>query len=833
MSRINVDVSVKLPDEKEKKKDPNWPNILEDEEGLISQAIFKLYDGATTATWRRLRKDVRWRGTGGWAPDEFYLANDIIIESGSLYVASVNHTAQADEEPGVGENWGSRWKLLAETAVYDATGWVDSRSYPINTVILDDDDTCWISVVTHTSESGVNDPGLWQDSEFLFDTDVAQVATKTYEYEHPGLPDEDFPTWSCTSDFDTNEWIYTLFSNSMSHDVDALANEWDSTNELRFLRKPIGIVTDRDGSYRWTMSGEQNIRIRLIREFEADPKCDVSPDLLLDDEKVGGVTIKEGTPGDIPSQYKYRGLGKFHIKLDEIGTRSFAQYLNKHPVNGTEYAWDWIEPPGFYWCPFDTSDTTNFKVTTEPSYDADAVTFPIISVIGTKRIELFLIPRTWAYYCRNWQVKYTFGGTVYCYDTTSPPPPDRDEFMVSNVLKKTTHAFHIGTWFDRWPNTFSLGTVCDDEGELVFDPAGGTYPLAFASQLPEGDSAKASMIEHLEAAGLDTDDLISGLNNMHVLLYMGGIIGAEDDDDGLITVNHGGWITHPEFPELYYDYKTPLIWSRANFKMFETTPACVRGPEPWQSILCQLDEYMGYPTKQMCHCIGPSTDVWTPIWTKVQESNFYEKYGISGNSLLGGYDQTPDDNVPYGVGLVPSVAENLVGIVKIASTLYYIWRVTNEELTLHSRLDTDAPPDRNYGFESSMEVDWAAREAIENGAAFYMRCYPTIYAPGSPYETQREEQQPIPMSPFNVTNGREITGAFRPQPTIDDEGHVAYSGETSGQEYSFAASIFVLGGRERYLKTVEEIDGWVVKGRVWRHGERPCDGWAASLRNQR
>lgn len=801
---------------------------------MISRVVFSLYDACTVTKWKKLREDVRWRST--WSSGEFYLQGDLVVQSGSLYVATSNHTAQDDEEPGSGESWTSKWRLLAETATYDATGWVDKHAYTVNYFIIDDDDTAWLCVESHTSKAGVNEPGLYEDDTFLSGGDVSLTATKTYTYEHPGLPADEYPTWACTHDFQTNEWLYNLYCNTFPLTGEDIATAWDETNELRFLRKPLGFVQTRDSDLRWTMSGQQNIRVQLKRAVDEDPpRADVSKDLLEDGETKGSVSIADGTTNEIAGQVQARGLGKFHLKVSEVGTRSFAQYIDKEPGTGMTSGWDWLEPEGIFWCPFDTSDTTNFKVTKEPSYDADAVTTPIISVIGNRRIDLMLVPRTWAYYCRNWQRKRTWGGTVYCYDTTSPPPPDRVEWTVTNVLRKTQFAYHIGLWYDRWPNTFKLDTPCSEDGEFYYDDEGSSYPLYYDLMNTEGDLSKDSMTEDIGAAAQETEEEpISGFNGTHCLLYIGGE-GVEDtDENGLITVNHGGWIQVEDFPSTWYDFETPLLWSRANFKMVATTyRACPRGPEWWQDIICQLDEYGGYPAKERCHCITPTTDVWTPIWTKVEESDFYDKYGIGGNSLLSGYDDVPTDNIPYGVGLVAQPAESLVAVIKIGSEAYYVWRVTKETMFLNCRQDV-AIPDRPYGFEPSTEVDFADMQALGNGAGFWPLLQPDIYIPTAPpYVLDKEMKTPITMSPFNVINGREITGALRPQPSIDDDGHLPYSSITTGEQYTFPTSIFVLGGRERYLKAVEEIDEWIVYGRVWRHYGYPCDGWEASTRNQR
>ena len=55
---------------------------------------------------------------GAWTIATNYVAGDIVIHNGVIYVATADHTSDADTEPGVGVDWETVWEPLFETAVY-------------------------------------------------------------------------------------------------------------------------------------------------------------------------------------------------------------------------------------------------------------------------------------------------------------------------------------------------------------------------------------------------------------------------------------------------------------------------------------------------------------------------------------------------------------------------------------------------------------------------------------------------------------------------------------------------------------------------------------------
>lgn len=91
--------------------------------------------------------------TPAWAIGRSYKAGDVLYHNGVLYQAQIDHIAAADNEPGVGINWGTYWDLIEGTSGYawtsgmgttglssdDSTGKVVTRYYTDPDVFEDRD----------------------------------------------------------------------------------------------------------------------------------------------------------------------------------------------------------------------------------------------------------------------------------------------------------------------------------------------------------------------------------------------------------------------------------------------------------------------------------------------------------------------------------------------------------------------------------------------------------------------------------------------------------------------------------------------------------------------
>ena len=67
---------------------------------------------------------AQWQGV--WVTDTVYIENDAVSNGGSSYICTVEHTASATTEPGVGASWATYWDLMVSggsgsdtTAIHD------------------------------------------------------------------------------------------------------------------------------------------------------------------------------------------------------------------------------------------------------------------------------------------------------------------------------------------------------------------------------------------------------------------------------------------------------------------------------------------------------------------------------------------------------------------------------------------------------------------------------------------------------------------------------------------------------------------------------------------
>lgn len=186
-----------------------------------------------------------------------------------------------------------------------------------------------------------------------------------------------------------------------------IQEEWDPDNEARFDRKPIGTLemeidpTENDFARRF--EGKicrigpdfHNIVIQLKSSFSStDEGYITNADRAYDKE--GKFTTSDHPSLEDAQYYKKTNVqSKFYVKVRETGCKTVCHYFGQDP--STQYSLDWVE--GIFFSPFDTSDVGddgNFKVTTEPDYEADEVTCKV-----SGDIEVYLAPRRWAFVSRG------------------------------------------------------------------------------------------------------------------------------------------------------------------------------------------------------------------------------------------------------------------------------------------------------------------------------------------------------------------------------------------------------------------------------------------------
>ncbi len=246
-----------------------------------------------------------------------------------------------------------------------------------------------------------------------------------------GLPETHVTTAKFQEDstgryrFDQVDFTYEYVKNDFRVPDSVIETEYSSDNPDRWNRQPLASLDISEGQYgrpdqqdlyeHWTLCdsidqdySRVNVRCTLKKKKkdETSHKYDVSPDLLLDGDQKGRWKYREGVTGgtdEEPLQYKTRpsSPGKYGIQIQEVGTKSFFHYLYQSDFIGggpIGYTASWSDPEGIFYSPFDTTDTNNFKVTRQPSYSADAVSGLLLDLKRKQKVQLYLMPRRWAYF---------------------------------------------------------------------------------------------------------------------------------------------------------------------------------------------------------------------------------------------------------------------------------------------------------------------------------------------------------------------------------------------------------------------------------------------------
>lgn len=294
-----------------------------------------------------------------------------------------------------------------------------------------------------------------------------------------------------------DQHIVKYVGNNFLIDEEALASEYDDPSYAqRWKRRPLNFVlvdSDRDEDKRWDHTGKLfNIRASLTKMKGERPKKDVSPDLIVDGTKKGG-SIKTQTD---PNRILFTAVvpGSYGLSLVEVGTKTVGHYFN---LNGTtrQYCVDWLEPEGIFFAPFDTVDTDTVKVTDEPRFDADAIDPRIIRATagGVSKVQVFYMPRHWAYYCRlatrtiedhlvenRNDLSFFYTGPIGDYRGFSEL---RGEFMVPSLdpllcLNQWHQCFIVNFWAGGWSRPWPSAAVlygdwdCWGTASLGFSPLG-------------------------------------------------------------------------------------------------------------------------------------------------------------------------------------------------------------------------------------------------------------------------------------------------------------------------------------------------------------------------
>lgn len=320
------------------------------------------------------------------------------------------------------------------------------------------------------------DSGPW---ELISDWEGALSEKSSYTLD---LDDEMFAKYN-------EKHIFHYIGNDYKVAESVIATEYGSDNEHRWIRHPIFLVTDRDGETytQWNMANGltdrplTNVRCRL-RKAADTTKYETSPDLNSSGDQKGTWRYDPGYegngPDDEPADLKLIGpaLARYGLSLEEVGTKAVAHYIgNDDPFAQTVgYTMEWIEPEGIMFQPFNTADSDNFKVTREPSYSADAVNGKFIRPDRNRTVEVYWMPRRWAYYCRTFETEhYTSGEGTYTFTRNilceQPPGSDSTQRCDFNIYYPES----VQPWYQATGNpTCSQFTYSPfDCAEYILEPS--------------------------------------------------------------------------------------------------------------------------------------------------------------------------------------------------------------------------------------------------------------------------------------------------------------------------------------------------------------------------
>lgn len=410
-------------------RDPNWPQPHEDEDYLIGKFTFSFYDMLTSSYWALLYSNQSW--TSSYAPDwnaswgavryygidgfEFHQP-DVVVHNDKVYLCIVGHFTDegisSGNEPGVGANWATYWKELCTATGTTWKGeWQNVTDYVVGDLIYLKDkfntnassDFYGIARCSrpHRSDNGgVNDnrPARWVDTPDMIYSDPVNG-----EYSKVGELDItlDDCGWAFWWPYEIN---FNYYQGECKWNMDTLADELDESNNYRWNRKPLGLVTDRDEETKiWDMSNDEiNLRVQ-VKTSSDSVRGDINPDLILDGDVAGSMrkAADGAAGGTTPLRYLMRPPPrKYGLKISEEGVRSLAHYFTK---NGSEvkYGTDWLEPFSLKYFMFDTTDEEHIKVTRSLDYSANEVGGKFLNGFSQTDYKIYLMPRLTAYFGRS------------------------------------------------------------------------------------------------------------------------------------------------------------------------------------------------------------------------------------------------------------------------------------------------------------------------------------------------------------------------------------------------------------------------------------------------
>jgi hypothetical protein len=515
---------------------------------------------------------------------------------------------------------------------------------------------------------------------------------------------------------DTEYKIYTNLDSRA--DPDCIENEYGPSNLKRWERKPFatlavdwmlpgnrfrlgGMYEILTGAYpgyaQKTDMSMMNIQCNLKKGKDAEPYATVDPaSSHMKQSKILSMSYPYNV--DIVRPLKYTGFlgGAYGIEVKDL-SKSFGHYLS----GSIDYTYDWIE--GAFFCPFDTTDIDpsdgKYKITKEPSYDAEAVSSGLI--VDDDKFDVFMVPRRIAYHlyyrhhvlsgttidsslsgdcdCDWWGRAWRSTGGNEAYDCgydqvdccdDSPPCGGGTGTFHAKVVQST---HYVGLWWGRLPHDFTPHNlrVTDDANDSHYPTAvHNKSTISFFND--SNDSAGTKDLiweetyddarEHAEAAGVSREEIDK--------IWSGG-------GSSLHVVGE----TTPHYIRCG-NASTPNLWHLDAVKntMFLSVP------------FMRAEDDFAYNGWQFTH-ENASLGI-KRLWVNIADSDYYQNVigplRDSAAGTTGAMQSSRVDCIPYGIAISPSKAGSLVGIVRkgTGGNCWFIWRAKDENFEEEGQLKT-------------------------------------------------------------------------------------------------------------------------------------------------
>jgi hypothetical protein len=521
--------------------------------------------------------------------------------------------------------------------------------------------------------------------------------------------------------------IYAATDSRVNPDV--IAEEYGEANDERWERKPLltmaydwqfpGNRWHVGGSYSAIIGGADTLKsdmggfnIRAILKSDKDqevPTAIIDPS-MFHAQKARTLQMKWPYHVNELRPLVYHGFtgGTYGLQVKDL-SKAWAHYING--PSSEDYTYEWIESP--YFCPFDTTDDVNFKVTRTPNFEDDESSGLFID---GREFDVFLMPCRWAFVNYYHQQVLT-GDTAVTSGLSDysglPPAPDEDSFdlhdemryytasgseenatVTANIIKSD---WYVGIMWGRWPCSYTptgwlpMGGIGDGEQEgcqksnlekisffqyTDLGVEGWQLDLVGTLSLINQETAEDAKAHYLattaenetaEQRAARAEDIYSGGGgDIHIIrdgssyyVKLGIQTGNGDECGNLDCVKQDKYLMPP--------------------------------PEGSQGAdIYNLQAEMAVPFN------NPVFDV-SCIWSLIENSTYWQQIikplrdaaKPGGNGSIGSPMQSSRiDEIPYGFGISPSKAGSLVAIIRSGGDAWYVWRKTNENFETEGRIRT-------------------------------------------------------------------------------------------------------------------------------------------------